>query len=319
MTNFDVFNGDADGICSLVQLRLAEPKSSVLVTGVKRDIELLQRVEAQSGDQVVVLDISMDKNMTALMELLDKEVNVVYADHHQSGIIPNHKNLQAYIDTSANTCTALIVNQSLNNQYAEWAVTAAFGDNLFESAYQLATKIGLDEVDTDRLKTLGTYLNYNGYGASLDDLLIHPALLYQHLVKYASPLAFLEDTTALFSQLESGFLHDMNLAASLKPVHCDEHTAAYILPNQKWARRVSGVYSNNLANNFPDRAHAVLTEKFNNHYLVSVRAPLNNKQGADELVSKFATGGGRKAAAGINELPKTQLSEFLNQFKQQFC
>ena len=38
----DVFNGDADGLCALHQLRLAEPLADAqLVTGVKRDIALL--------------------------------------------------------------------------------------------------------------------------------------------------------------------------------------------------------------------------------------------------------------------------------------
>ena len=54
-TYWDVFNGDADGICALLQLRLAEPRNSKLVTGIKRDIALLDRVEAQPDDQVTVL------------------------------------------------------------------------------------------------------------------------------------------------------------------------------------------------------------------------------------------------------------------------
>jgi hypothetical protein len=58
MTHFDVFNGDADGICSLLQLRLATPIDSLLITGAKRDIALLQRVDAQPGDGVTALDIS---------------------------------------------------------------------------------------------------------------------------------------------------------------------------------------------------------------------------------------------------------------------
>ena len=42
MARFDVFNGDADGICSLVQLRRADPApEAVLVTGRKRRIDLL--------------------------------------------------------------------------------------------------------------------------------------------------------------------------------------------------------------------------------------------------------------------------------------
>ncbi|MEX0614825.1 MAG: DHH family phosphoesterase, partial [Methylophaga sp.] len=66
MQSFDVFNGDADGICALVQLRLAAPRESVLVTGVKRDIQLLQQVEPEAGDEVTVLDISLQKNASDL-------------------------------------------------------------------------------------------------------------------------------------------------------------------------------------------------------------------------------------------------------------
>ena len=43
MTHFDVFNGDADGLCALHQLRLAAPLESDLVSGPKRDIGLLAR------------------------------------------------------------------------------------------------------------------------------------------------------------------------------------------------------------------------------------------------------------------------------------
>ena len=67
MTIYDVFNGDADGICALTQLRLASPADSVLVTGVKRDINLLARVEAQEGDEINVLDVSLDKNRAGLL------------------------------------------------------------------------------------------------------------------------------------------------------------------------------------------------------------------------------------------------------------
>lgn len=45
--NIDIFNGDADGICALIQLRLAYPAEAQLVTGVKRDIVLLSRVSVQ--------------------------------------------------------------------------------------------------------------------------------------------------------------------------------------------------------------------------------------------------------------------------------
>ena len=50
------FNGDADGLCALQQLRLAgelDPQVR-LVSGVKRDIELLRRVQAGPGERVTV-------------------------------------------------------------------------------------------------------------------------------------------------------------------------------------------------------------------------------------------------------------------------
>jgi intracellular sulfur oxidation DsrE/DsrF family protein len=81
--HYDVFNGDADGIIALLQLRLAEPKQATLVTGVKRDIKLVEQVVA-AGDAVTatVLDISMEKNSAALQSLLASGVEVFYCDHH---------------------------------------------------------------------------------------------------------------------------------------------------------------------------------------------------------------------------------------------
>jgi hypothetical protein len=38
---------------------------------------------------------------------------------------------------------------------------------------------------------------------------------------------------------------------------------------------------------------------------------LSNKQGAGDICSQFATGGGRAAAAGVNALPKDQIDDFL--------
>lgn len=68
--NYDIFNGDADGIIALLQLRLADPIDTKLVTGVKRDIKLVDTVDAQAGDELTVLDISMEKNMAGLERVL---------------------------------------------------------------------------------------------------------------------------------------------------------------------------------------------------------------------------------------------------------
>ena len=83
--NYDIFNGDADGIIALLQLRLADPINAELVTGVKRDIKLVEKVDVQAGDELTVLDISMEKNMVGLEQALAQGAHVFYADHHQSG------------------------------------------------------------------------------------------------------------------------------------------------------------------------------------------------------------------------------------------
>ena len=107
MARYDVFNGDADGICALLQLRLAAPADSTLITGVKRDIDLLKQVVAAPGDEITVLDVSMDTNRAALDAALAAGAKVTYVDHHFPGEIPQHGNLTAHINTDASCCTSL--------------------------------------------------------------------------------------------------------------------------------------------------------------------------------------------------------------------
>ena len=313
--SFDVFNGDADGICALIQLRKAEPRDSTLVTGVKRDINLLSKVDARAGDVVTALDISMDKNNADLQRILAAGAEVLYVDHHFPGDIPNHPQLRAVINENADTCTSVLVNGLLKSAYIDWAIAGAFGDNLHKTARALAATTTLSDTDIDALEALGTYINYNGYGPSLDDLHFDPADLYRRLYDAPSALAFISDSED-FVQLETGYQQDMAKAAALQPMHASDSVAVFMLPNEAWARRVSGVYSNDLTTQFPDRAHAVLTVKDNGNYLVSVRAPLNNKQGAVDLCRQFPTGGGRAAAAGINDLCTPDLQTFIDKFNE---
>lgn len=317
MSLIDVFNGDADGICALHQIRLAEPAESILITGIKRNINLLKGLDVKGSDQLTVLDISLDKNRDDLLRILDTGASVRYFDHHFAGDIPKHPSLQSYIDTDANVCSGLLVNDYLGGRYLPWAVTAAFGDNLFISAEQAAEPLDLNRDQLEQLKLLGTLINYNGYGASLDDLIFDPQQLYRLIAPYEDPFAFINETVA-YSHLLQGYRTDMQQALSLKSHFENDTHALFILPEAKWARRVSGVFANDMAQNFPDRAHALLTEKHDGAYLISVRAPLNNKAGADDLCRQFETGGGRKAAAGINHLPAADFEKFQSAFLQAF-
>lgn len=309
--HYDVFNGDADGILALVQLRLAEPKESILITGVKRDISLLKQVEANNATSVTVLDISMEKNIDALTNLLANDVPVDYTDHHRAGDIPKSNQLSATIDIDANTCTSLLVNHKLGGQFSKWAVAAAFGDNMTASAVTLANEIGLSEAEQAKLKDFGIYINYNGYGRTVDDLHYKPADLFQLLVEHADPLTLIATPDSVFAKLEKAYAEDMALAESAAVLADNDICKVVELADEAWARRVSGVFGNELANRSPDKAHAVVTKNSDGTYTISLRAPLNNKQGASDICIKFPTGGGRAGAAGINNLPAEQLALFI--------
>ncbi|WP_281188695.1 DHH family phosphoesterase [Vibrio harveyi] len=310
--NYDIFNGDADGIIALLQLRLADPINAELVTGVKRDIKLVEKVDVQAGDELTVLDISMEKNMVGLEQALAQGAHVFYADHHKAGEIPQHGNLDAHIDLDANMCTALIVDQLLEGRFHTWAITAAYGDNLIAKADVLADKAGLNETQKAQLKELGTLINYNGYGSKVDDLHFHPADLYQALKQYASPFDAIADKASPYYQLQSAYQQDMDAALAVPATHESIKLKLFELPDNAASRRISGVYGNWLANQTPDSAHAVLTENADGTYTVSLRAPLNNKQGAVAVCGQFPTGGGREAAAGINALSKDDVSAFID-------
>jgi len=315
--DYDVFNGDADGICALHQLRLAFPAANNLVTGAKRDIDLLRHVEAGSGDEVTVLDLALSQNRDALVALLDKGAKVGYFDHHVAKDIPEHPNLTLTIDTSPDVCTSLLVNRHLAGSHLVWAVVGAFGDNLHEAAHQAARPLGLDAPQLAALCELGECLNYNGYGESVADLYFHPAELYRILHRYRDPFEFMREERA-FGTLKRGYADDMALVRDIRPERETAGGAVYILPAQPWSRRVSGVFGNALAGAYPDRAHAVLTRRSDGAFVVSVRAPQSTSCGADVLCSRFATGGGRKGAAGINRLPEEALPQFMRAFDEVF-
>ncbi|MEY8200998.1 MAG: DHH family phosphoesterase, partial [Colwellia sp.] len=159
-------------------------------------------------------------------------------------------------------------------------------------------------------------MNYNGYGASLDDLFYHPCDLYKAAVQYKSPFDFIENEKEIFTSLKNGYNQDMAKAMDVTPVHVNEAAAMFIIPNEKWARRVSGVYGNELANRYPNRAHAILTEREEKigdeiTYQVSIRAAKNNPVGADEVAVKFG-GGGRKGAAGIDVFSSRSKSHLIS-------
>ena len=303
------FNGDADGLCALQQLRLAEDfEPAELITGPKRRTTLLTGVSAGAGDEVTVLDVSFHANRDGVQRLLAAGARVRYFDHHHAGQLPGHERLEAHIDLSPSTCTSVIVNRYLDSKYQAWAAVGAYGDNLAETGRSLN--------NTPELEKLGVLLNYNSYGESEDDLFFPPAELHRRLAAHADPLDFIQDDA--YHRLASGYAEDMQRARDLRPVAARQHAAVYVLPDASWARRVSGALANRLARSAPARAHAMLSPNSAGGMQVSVRAPVARPSGAAALCLDYATGGGREAAAGINHLPMDSVGDFTDRFIRYF-
>jgi hypothetical protein len=313
--NHFVFNGDADGLCALQQLRLDDRADANLLTGAKRDIDLVKRVKAGPHDQVTVLDLSYAVNAKAVRRLLDEGVRVRYFDHHHAGDIPEHPLLDAHIDTAPLVCTSALVNSHLQGRHRLWAVTGAFGDNLEELATELASSLGPGALAT--LRDLGESLNYNSYGESAQELFIAPDALHERLIRYRNPLDFAA-ADPLFEQLREALATDLARAEHSAQFAGTVSATVYVLPDSPWARRVSGVWAHALARRYAARAHAIATPNSRGGYVISVRAPLAQPRGASVVCRQFPTGGGREAAAGINHLPLERLDEFCAAFMRFF-
>jgi hypothetical protein len=316
MTMYYVFNGDADGLCALQQLRLVAGPEGTLITGVKRDIALLGRVSASSGDQCTVLDVSLDVNRLPLLDLLEAGVWVRYFDHHFAGEIPVHGNLECHVDTAPNVCTSLLVDLWLDGRARSWAITGAFGDSLAEDARKLAERSALDPERTRVLEELGVRLNYNAYGEALSDLHASPALLAEEMIQCPDPVEFAR-SSKLYAKVAEGYLSDMDAARRLQPTRQVPGAVLFVMPDAAWARRVIGTLANDLARAHQGSAVAIVSPKTSG-YVVSVRVPRGAVMPADAFCRKFPTGGGRSTAGGINHLPETDLESFVSTFESEF-
>jgi hypothetical protein len=287
------------------------------VTGVKRDIALLDRVAASAGDACTVLDVSLDVNRGGLEKLLAAGVSVRYFDHHFAGDIPTHAGLEAHIDLSPNVCTSLIVDRVLEGRCRPWAIVGAYGDSLTAEADGLAAAAGIAPEAAQRLKALGVAINYNAYGETVDDLHVAPVELAAAMRPFGDPLEF-ADSSAACKRLADGMKDDMELAKRLTPARQVPGAIVFMLPDAAWARRASGTLANDKAKAHDGSAVAIVSPKTDGGYLVSVRVPRDFSVSAEAFCRRFPTGGGRKTAAGINHLPSEEFETFATAFEQQF-
>lgn len=278
------YNGDADGICSMVQWGLVHGVEGQRITGVKRDIELLERVHPNTEDEIVVMDISLARNHSRAQELSQQGFNITWFDHHLAGNAI--EGIQANIDTSSNVCTATIVENFLGIE-SDWAQVALHGDGLSKHSSK------------PEYKELGELLNYNGYGADLSDLHFHPDELMLLCLESRTPSEFIN--TPPFEKLKQGFESDISHANKV-----EEKEGYYLLPNEAWARRVVGVMAHRI-NEKGSGPHVIAIDK-GEHLQVSIRG----QSGIGELCTMFG-GGGRATAGGIDSLPKAEITDLMNE------
>lgn len=322
MADFDLFNGDADGIFSLLQLRQVEPRPGAQhITGVKRDTQLFRKIADQTaaGDRVCALDIGMARNTAGLQAVLDTGAAVFFCDHHATGEIPNSENLTVLADASPETCTAYLINEHLNGAKAAWAVCGIYGENFQGLAARIAANAKLT-FPLNQLRELGELVNYNAYGSTVEDLHFHPSALYKILVDYPDPMAFLEDAPEALDILRSGYNSDWEIAGQAREIDISNAGQILSLPASPASNRISGLFANALVDEDPDKAFAILThlDPEIGGYRVSLRAPTARQTQAAGVFAKTYGGGGRAEAAGIDYLDEANMDRFVEDFNTAF-
>ncbi len=317
---FFVFNGDADGLFSQHILELEGIRPSARVTGLKREVRLLGRLPVLESARIHVFDISIDANRAELDALLLRDgVRVDWYDHHDATNPPSAANFTPHLSQAREACTAVLVNAVCGGRRPLWASAAAFGDNVTDTARALLAGTGLQAEDAALLRDLGVLINYNAYGETPDDVLIPPADLAGMLIPFAHPLAFARETDVL-PRLRVRFQEDKALCERVPPALSAPHALAYRFPPESWARRYAPTWANAMQRDFPSKALAFLMEKQSGNYAVSIRAPREGAGSAlraSDLAREFS-GGGRRGAAGINDLPASETAGFLNRFEAFF-
>jgi len=317
MTNYDVFNGDTDGIFAWHQLRLSHPRDAKIVTGVKRDVNLASRVDAGEGDLVTIMDVSHAKNRKDVKRLLESGAIIEYFDHHDPNELIDHPNITYHINTEPNVSTGLIVNSHVEGKNRLWAIATAFGDNHMDLAMNMAKSENLSDEQVNLLKQIGLVVNYNSYGQTVDDLFYSPEKIAEAVKACGSDVFRFTEQSDIFSTLYENFSNDMASAGCQEPYSISEKGVIYKFPNEVWTHRIMGSFSNHLVSTNKDLACAILVLNSDGTYRISVRSSINDPHGAGDLCKKFG-GGGREKAAGINNLLESELEEFKEEFESAF-
>jgi len=136
------------------------------------------------------------------------------------------------------------------------------------------------------------------------------------LAKYEDPLRFAA-AGDICDRLNKGRHDDLAAAAGVAPRWSGPGGQVLVLPATAWSRRVSGTLASHLAGLHRRQAVAVLAPR-GAGYVVSLRVPAGARCSADEFCRAFPGGGGRREAAGVDQLPATEVDAFVERFASEY-
>ncbi|WP_342616798.1 hypothetical protein [Rhodoferax sp. GW822-FHT02A01] len=281
---YDLFNGDADGIYALHQLRMAQACDSQWLTCVKRNIALYQKLPTNVALSVTALDISFARNEVGLRQVLGFGGRLRYFDHHAEEKRFAHPRLECYID-----CTR---------------------DNLPAQAVRLARNSGCSAGNRSARDQLGRLRNYNAYRVTTTELHIHPVDQCRSVHRFEDPQDFFARSSE-FGHLREGFAEDHQLPNALAPFAQTVLADVYVLPDTGWTRLLSGTLANQLTSTDSSKSFAVLPPCSSDTYVVSIRTSAASRARTDLFCHCYAGGGGRHAAGGIDHTPASDLGRII--------
>lgn len=267
----DVCIGDANGLCSLLQWRLHQPKQSSTLALLGHESRLDGLVHSRAGGDVLLCEIPMQANRSTLMQLLDSGAQIQYLSH-QIGDEPLwHPQLQYIEDAPQDRCTSLMVDRILDGRYRQWALVGAYGKHCNAQADKLAASNGLSAHARTQLRELGELINYNACSVDGKNACIPAVELYSVMSGYQQAMDFLQSEPVV-GELESVRREDLARAVQIAPYWQDAHASVYVLPNAPWAHRVASGFGKHISAKEPTRAHAFLRPAANGSFMTRVHA-----------------------------------------------
>jgi hypothetical protein len=254
----DVCTGDADGLCSILQWRLHEPKLTSMVSGPLCVTDAIRNFQVFPGDEVLVCNLPLKFDPSTQSHASGRRATVQYLDCRAHDASACRLRKSAVSAASPTACTSQVVDHLLQGAFRGWAMVGAYGSHRQHWADAQATASGLGVGARNQLQCLGEVISYNAEVTHARHLYLEPAHLYAQLAHYQDPLEFMQ-AESLADELDALRQADLRKAFALLPYWSDARASVYVLPDEDWASRVARQFQARLNGMNPERTFAVLS------------------------------------------------------------